>query len=175
MSDATSNDKFGLLRSFLRHRGFVGDAVERVADELRHRVRVHDLSKMMDDEFEGFARINAAARINKFGSPEYAEGMQRERPTIDLHFSRNSHHPEYPKLVHEKVEREYPGPEESVVKMTFLDVIEMVCDWWGARLGYDDPRSWSDSVELNLASKGKYLTREQLWLVREVATFLGGK
>lgn len=150
----TPEDQFGLLRSYGRHLMFVRLALKKVEQELERRAIVHDASKMLDDEYFGFSRINAAARINKFGSPEYAENMKRERPTIDLHFSRNSHHPE----------RHMQG---------FLDVIEMVCDWWGARAGYDDPRSWEESVELNLETKGDLLTKNQLWLAREVADFLG--
>lgn len=157
---ATPDDKFGLFRSFIRHRAFVSDALERVVEALRRRARVHDLSKLLDDEFEGFARINAAARIHKFGSPEYSEGMARERQTIDLHFKRNSHHPESPSL------------NEISAPMTFLDVIEMVCDWHGARAGYDDPRPWAETVELNFRAKSKHLSAEQIWLAREVATFL---
>jgi hypothetical protein len=149
----SETDKINLLRSFIRHREFVADALERVADALRHRARVHDLSKLADDEFEGFSRINAAARVHKFGSPEYAENMKQERPTIDLHFRRNTHHPEF-------------------TRMTFLDVIEMVCDWHGARAGYDDPRTWADTVKLNFEHKSKYLSPEQLWLAEQVAAFL---
>ena len=59
--------------------------------------------------------------------------------------------------------------------MTFLDVIEMVCDWWGARKGYGDSRTWLESVELNFNGKGHLLSREQLWLAHEVAVFLGAK
>lgn len=161
------SDAFGLLRSYSRHLMFVRLALTHVTQELERRAIVHDASKMLDDEFAGFTRINAAARINKFGSPEYAEGMKRERRTIDLHFSRNTHHAEY-----------YAEHPDALVNnrgaegMTFLDVIEMVCDWWGARKGYDDPRSWADTVELNFTQKGKYLSPEQLWLAREVAAFL---
>ena len=147
------DDAFGLLRSYSRHRDYVRLALTVVGQACERRALIHDATKMLDDEFAGFSRINAAARIHKFGSPEYSEGMQRERGTIDLHFSRNSHHPE-------------SGPQ------TFLDVIEMVCDWWGARKGYDDPRPWATSVELNLSAKGQFLTPEQLWLAREVAAFL---
>jgi hypothetical protein len=155
MTDAIEpSDAFGLVRSFTRHIGFVKLALRTVTNALERRAEVHDLSKMRDDEFAGFSRINAAARVNKFGSPEYAEGMRRERATIDLHFSRNTHHPEN-------------QPQN------FLDIIEMVCDWWGARKGYDDPRPWDASVQLNLAQKGKYLSPEQLWLANEVAAFLG--
>lgn len=147
------SDAFGFFRSYVRHVAFVRLALAKVGQEIEQRAIAHDASKLLDDEFAGFCRINAAARINKFGSPEYLESMERERTTIDLHFSRNSHHPEN-------------QPQ------TFLDVIEMVCDWWGARKGYDDPRSWADTVKLNFEKKGQYLTPEQLWLAKEVAAFL---
>jgi hypothetical protein len=153
-------DGFGLVRSFLRHTQFVRLALSRVQNALACRGIVHDLSKLLDDEFTGFSRINAHARVHKFGSPEYAAGMQQERETINRHFMRNSHHPEYalPELGHQP--------------MTFLDVIEMVCDWWGAARGYDDSRSWRETVALNLEHKGKYLSPEQRWLAEEVAAFL---
>lgn len=159
------DDAFGLLRSYSRHLMFVRLALLAVQQELERRGIVHDASKMLDDEFAGFSRINAAARIH---SPEYAEGMKRERGTIDLHFSRNSHHPEY----HHDDGAEFMGTHLAP-NMGFLDVIEMVCDWWGARQGYDDPRPWEESVKLNLEQKGKYLPPEQLWLARQVADFLG--
>jgi hypothetical protein len=171
----TPADAFGLLRSYSRHISFVRLGLAHVAQALERRGLEHDTSKMLDDEFAGFARINAAARINKFGSPEYSESMARERAVIDLHFSRNTHHPERPTLLHrdEPDDARYAaGMYEDA--MTFLDVIEMVCDWWGARRGYDDPRPWEESVKLNLAAKGKYLSPEQLWLARSVADFLAG-
>lgn len=159
-------DAFGLIRSFTRHVGFVKLAIHSVADALERRAMVHDLSKMKDDEFAGFSRINAAARINKFGSPEYSEGMRREKSTIDLHFSRNSHHAERSGLLMD-------ADPDTHVQMDFLDIIEMVCDWWGAGKGYDDPRAWEDSVKLNIENKGKYLNDSQIWLVNEVAAFIG--
>jgi hypothetical protein len=179
MSDFTPNDAFGLLRSYGRHRDYVRLALVRVIHALEERAIEHDASKMLDDEFAGFARINAIARVHKFGSEEYKASMQQERETIDLHFSRNSHHPERPKLLGERAERERGLPDDATYwsahtagRMTFLDVIEMVCDWWGARRGYDDSRmTWTESVEMNLTSKGKHLSPEQQWLVREVAEF----
>jgi hypothetical protein len=150
----TPPDAFGLLRSYSRHRDFVRLALTKVIHALERRAIEHDASKMSDDEFAGFARINAAARIDKFGSPGYKEAMEREQGIVNLHFSRNSHHPEYG----------YPR--------TFLDVVEMVCDWWGARKGYDDPRSWMETVQLNLDTKSAHLTPQQMWLASEVAAFL---
>lgn len=177
----TPDDAFGLLRSYSRHRDFVRLALLFIEQDLSRRGVVHDASKMADDEFAGFARINAVARIHKFGSLEYTESMKNERATINLHFSRNSHHPERPRLLGEQAETDRGLPDDATywaardgARMTFLDVIEMVCDWWGARKGYSDSRTWRDSVELNFKSKGAMLSAEQLWLAREVALFLEG-
>jgi hypothetical protein len=173
------DDAFGLLRSYSRHRDFVRLALHRVENALAERGIVHDASKMLDDEFAGFSRINAAARVHKFGSEEYKAGLQAERPTIDLHFKRNSHHPERANLIGEDAEEERGLPDDATYSaaragaaMNFLDVIEMVCDWWGASKGYDDPRPWSESVALNFKSKGKYLTPQQRWLAEQIAVFL---
>lgn len=179
--EINTQDAFGLLRSYLRHRAYLAEAMAFVSASLERRAIVHDLSKMLDDEFAGFSRINAAARVNKFGSPEYQAGMDAERPIIDLHFRRNSHHPERPRLVGEQAEKERSDlPDDCTywyarmaADMTFLDVIEMVCDWWAARKGYDDPRPWAESVRLNLEAKGEYLSAEQRWLAESVAAFFG--
>ena len=174
------DDAFGLLRSYSRHRDFVRLALLCVIHDIEKRSLTHDASKRLDDEFFGFARINAIARVNKFGTEEYKASMKQERATIDLHFSRNSHHPERPLLLGEAAEDRRGLPDDFTywaardgARMTFLDVIEMVCDWWGARKGYGDSRPWKESVELNFASKGKLLSPEQMWLAREVAAFLG--
>jgi len=113
MTDFTTYDAFGLLRSYSRHRVFVQLALLSIVHDIERRSLTHDASKMLDDEFAGSARMN------------------------------------------------------------FLDVIEMVCDWWGARKGYGDSRTWQESFELNFKSKGDILSAEQLWLAREVAAFLG--
>jgi hypothetical protein len=174
-------DALGLLRSYIAHRAYLAEAMGLVRSEIDRRATVHDLSKLKDDEFAGFSRINAAARVHKFGSPEYVEGMKRERAVIDLHFKRNSHHPERPKLLGEAAETARGLPDDFTywsardgAEMTFLDVVEMVCDWWAARKGYGDTRPWNESVELNFKAKAKYLNEHQLWLAREVAAFLGG-
>ncbi len=179
-SEFTPNDAFGLLRSYSRHRDYVRLALLAVVHSLERRSLEHDASKMLDDEFAGFARINAIARVSKFGTPEYKASMQQEKATINLHFSRNSHHPERPKLLGEAAETARGLPDDATywgahddARMTFLDVIEMVCDWWGARKGYDDSRmTWLESVQMNLASKEKHLSDQQKWLVAEVAEFL---
>lgn len=161
MSDFTPDDAFGFLRSFFSHRAYVADGLRIICEALDARVNVHDLSKLADDEFAGYCRINAGVREGAaFGSPEYKALMDRERPTIDAHFSRNRHHPEY------FVDHSH---------MTFIDVTEMVVDWWAARKGYGDPRPWGESFALNLKIKGKYLSQEQVWLAQGVAEVLGDR
>lgn len=176
----TPIDAIGLLRSYSRHRDYVRLALMLVQQAVERRAIEHDASKMMDDEFAGFARINAVARTQKFGTPEYEASIAAERSTVDLHFKRNSHHPERPTLLGDAAETDRGLPDDftywtarDAARMTFLDVIEMVCDWWGARLGYADSRmTWLESVDLNLQHKGKYLAEWHIALVRDVAQFL---
>jgi hypothetical protein len=172
-------DAFGLIRSFLSHRAYLAEATGFVGAELARRAVVHDLSKMKDDEFFGFSRINAAARIHKFGSPEYQAGIDAERAVVDLHYLRNSHHPERSKLAGQAAEEARGLPDDATyweahgaARMTFLDIIEMVCDWYAAWKGYGDTRSWADSSALNLEKKGEHLSAEQRWLAVEVIVFL---
>lgn len=142
------------IRSITRHRAYITQALAEVAHALTQRATVHDLSKFLDDEFAGFSRIGAARP--EFGTPEYAARMTQEQDTVWRHYSRNSHHPEH-------------GP------MSFLDVIEMVADWWAAGKGYENKMDWNEAVEENLREKGGYLLWWQLGLARDVAQFLGSK
>lgn len=180
MADFDSSDAFGLLRSFLAHRAYLAEAHGLVAADLQRRATVHDLSKLKDDEFAGFSRINAAARIHKFGSPEYQAGIDAERSVVDLHYLRNSHHPERPKLAGQAAEERRGLPDDctyweahTAASMTFLDVIEMACDWFAAWKGYGDQRPWKESAALNIEKKREHLNEAQLWLAEEVVAFLG--
>lgn len=59
-------------------------------------------------------------------------------------------------------------------QLTFLDIIEMVCDWWAAQKAYGNSLTWMESVEKNLESKSQYLSKEQRWLAEQVARHLEG-
>lgn len=169
-------DGIRLIASWARHRQFVEEGLLLVTSELERRAIVHDASKMLTDEFAGFSRINAHARIHKFGSPEYQRGMCLEAPTVTMHFRRNSHHPEFGSInAQERSNNDgmaYAAGVGTEFDMTFLDVIEMVCDWWGARKGYDDSRGWLESVRVNMAHKGEYLKPWQVELAQSVADYL---
>lgn len=142
------------IRSITRHRAYITQALTEIAHALTQRATVHDLSKFLDDEFAGFSRIGVDRP--KFGTPEYSARMMHEQDTVRRHYSRNSHHPEH-------------GP------MSFLDVIEMVADWWAAGKGYENDMAWLEAVEENLRSKGLYLGEWQHDLALDVARFLGSK
>lgn len=143
-----------LLRNYSRHRDYVRLALLHIIHSLEKRSLTHDSSKMLSDEFEGYTKASIDLKNTTYGTPEYKSAIEKSRPTIDLHFERNSHHPEHKDL-------------------SFLDVIEMVCDWYGAREGYaDSTKGWLEGVEDILKIKGKLLNEHQKWLVLEIAEFL---
>jgi len=171
MSD--NEAEIGFLRSFFAHRAYVAEGVRIVVNRLSERANTHDLSKLQDDEFKSYCRINAGVRSGlKFGTPEYTELIKREKEFVDLHFSRNRHHPERPRFaagIDTELDDYNYAVKLAAEAMTFIDIIEMVVDWWAARKGYGDTRPWAESVELNFKSKAKYLSPGQLWLAQSVA------
>lgn len=152
-------DGVHLLRSYEIHCRYVKRGLERIGTDLSERAERHDDSKMFADEFDGFTRINKAAREHPYLSPEYKAGLAAERSTIDLHYSRNSHHPEF-------------HGEKSATKMGFLDIIEMVCDWRGAFLGYGSKGTWEENMARQRERYRLWFTKEQWWLVEQVSAFI---
>lgn len=154
MTDLTEETK--TLATMTRHIALVRQALHRVADELIRRAEVHDLSKFNEDEFAGFVQINRVAREHPYGSEEYKASLNAVTPNpIQLHYSRNSHHPEH-----------YAGGTDD---MDLADIIEMVCDWYAASKTYGQT-SFADSVEISLDRfQMEYSTAN---MVRTIANFL---
>lgn len=152
-----SDDGIRALATIIRHRDMVRLNVKKLTDELSTRALAHDLSKLMVDEIDGFVKINKAARENAYGSPEYEASFRAAKEPggcIALHFSRNSHHPEF------------HGHERD---MGFLDLIEMVLDWKAA----------SDTYGQNTLRGGLAVHRrrfefepEQWWLIEQVVDWI---
>jgi hypothetical protein len=88
-------DGIQLLRTIAAHRDYVRRGMQLLTHAIERRALAHDLSKLSPDEFAGFSRINKAAREYPYGSDEYRAGLKAEKSTIDLHYSRNTHHPEW--------------------------------------------------------------------------------
>lgn len=170
-------DGVQLLRSYLLHCRYVQRGINHVARALNERADRHDDSKLLADEFSGFSRINKAAREHPYGSSEYRAGLKQEKPTIDLHYSRNSHHPEF---YGTDAKPEPPESETRVTigtgrfladRMTWLDLIEMVCDWRGAYLAYGSQGTWAENMQRQRDRYNGWFTAEQWWLIEQLATF----
>lgn len=156
MSNGTSQEmKF--LATMIRHRDNIQTALSRIVNEIEERGLRHDLSKFKEDEAEGFVRINKTARNCEYGSEEYENTMVKEKGEdgcITKHFSRNRHHVEF---------------HDSAHDMTFIDIIEMVCDWWAASKTYGTNTLQKKLPELK--EQGDF-SEPQLWLIDEVVEML---
>ena len=165
-----TEEKVQLLNTMCHHRIEVQAALQVLIHALERRSLVHDVSKFGADEFEGFARINRAARDFPYGSDEYRASLKAEKPTIALHYSRNSHHPEY---------HEHPDFGNAANEwMGLLDLIEMVCDWHAAWRVYEGQRapeiraSWADNMQKQRDRFGGKLTDAQWYVIDEVSRLL---
>ena len=167
-----SDDAIKTLVTLAHHRLKVQEALNVVTRDLETRSLVHDASKYQDDEFAGFTRINRTAREHPYGSAEYRASLKQEKPTISLHYARNSHHPEF------WGDDSCGGDAHS---MRLLDLIEMVCDWWAAWTVYDGQRpveqrsTWWENI---WKQKERFLdtgllSPAQWFVVQEVARLLG--
>ena len=154
MSDGLGlSDEMKALLTIQRHRESVASMLMMMGMELQNRARHHDLSKLQLDEFGGFVRISAAARIYPYGSPELKAVIGVEK-CVELHQRRNPHHPEH---------------HADVTAMGFLDIIEMVVDWWAASKVYGKT-PLEESLE-DLQERYSF-TDEQWWLVQQVVAWI---
>ena len=157
MDEVKDRPTIATLLTIIRHRAVIQDSLRGIAQQLERRGELHDLSKFSDAEFPGFVRINAAARNHEFGSPEYKAALASAGGTggaVDNHFKSNRHHPEF-------------FSDQS--EMTFIDIIEMVCDWHAAASTYGT-NTLRDSLPKQRERFN--LTLEQWWLVMQVAAWL---
>lgn len=148
------SDELKTLVTMLNHRSNVAARLRWLARQLEERADLHDLSKFKPDEFEGFVQINRVAREHPYGSPEYKASL-KDNQAVSLHYSRNSHHPEY-----------HP---DGVDGMNLLDFIEMVIDWKTASETYGQT-SFDDSLAIQV-DRFK-LAPEQVYLAGMIAALL---
>jgi hypothetical protein len=89
------------LPDTLTHIRRVNALILLACSNLMHRAQVHDDSKLVDPEKSGFDRLKALSLSGMaYGSEEYRACLRQEKPAIDHHYSKNSHHPEfYPRRV----------------------------------------------------------------------------
>lgn len=106
------------------HKFWVAFFMLRICARLTWRAVFHDLSKYSPAEARGFASAIGRLHGTTYGSDEYKELLKELEPTIQLHYKRNSHHPEH-----------YP---EGIDGMDMCDFVEMYCDWKAATRKHAD-------------------------------------
>lgn len=88
--------------------------LNRVAAELVNRGNIHDRSKLVSPEAEGFGEAPDLSSM-EYNSAEYNANLKKLNETLAHHYANNSHHPQHFK--------------NGVDDMNLLDIIEMMCDW----------------------------------------------
>lgn len=150
------NSQVRALAEILRHNGIVSHLLRQLARKLEERADLHDNSKFNWDELEGFIEFKALARVHPFGTEAYYQAQEKYKPAIDLHMSRNPHHPEY-----------YGG---DLNKMSLIDFMEMICDWTGATITYAR-LNFEEGLEVQ---KQEFdIQPHHLYLIRLIAKELG--
>jgi hypothetical protein len=151
-------DELKAVATIVRHREVLADCMEGLADELRARARRHDRTKFDLDQLSGFVKINAIARHHPYGSPEYKASL-RDVDAVRIHQTKETHHPEY--------------WEDHPYEMGFLDIIEMVFDWYAASRTYGQT-DFRDSLEIQ-RKRFQGFTEGQWWLIDQVAMLIMAK
>jgi hypothetical protein len=137
-----------------RHVTLLRRAMLGIRHQLEVRAEVHDLSKLGPEELPGFVRINATARNFAYGSAEYRASIRAEKPAVEHHQKSNSHHPEF---------------HADLAAMPWLDIVEMVCDWWAASQTYGTT-PWDEVLRVQ---KERWpWPPEQWWLIEQVSRSL---
>lgn len=113
-SDKTILGKLDTIKHIHRVRHFLTMMIE----ELDHRTRVHDLSKLETPEAEIFGEYGEGLSKTQYGSPEYEELLVKVRPALEHHYAKNRHHPQH-----------WPN---GIDDMTLIDLCEMLADWRSA-------------------------------------------
>jgi len=118
-SQANANDQTR------KHKARVAFYLHKMAKLLLDRADVHDDSKLEEPEAQGFAEHTHKLAGQTYQGQEYKDALAGElKPTLDHHYAKNRHHPEH-----------FP---EGIRDMTFVDLMEMLCDWKAASERHDD-------------------------------------
>ena len=113
-SDSVILGKLETLKHIHKVRAYLYQMIE----ELDNRARLHDQSKLDSPEKETFGEYTPELAKTEYGTPEYEALLEKVRPAIEHHYANNRHHSEH-----------WPN---GINDMTFIDLIEMLCDWKAA-------------------------------------------
>jgi len=94
-----------------KHINRVQELIGIMCDKLIERGYNHDGSKLLEPEKQGFDDMTHKLSSTTYDSDEYKQMLIDLKPTLDHHYSNNSHHPQY--------------YENGIDGMNLLDVFEM--------------------------------------------------
>ena len=151
------------LLKMLRHKALVTKNFEQLISKLKEREIMHDISKFQQDEFDGFSELDSAEVFKLYGTDEYKKKISKNEG-IKLHYSRNSHHPEF----YNNSDNTYTFL--NIDFMSFLDVLEMVIDWKSACETYST--NFEDSLKFSIERFKPNCRTEHM--IREIASDLYG-
>lgn len=113
-NDKTIIGKMETLKHIARVRHFLWILIQ----ELDNRARNHDQTKLESPEAEIFGEFTPELAKTEYGSLEYKALLEKVKPAIEHHYSKNRHHPEFWK--------------NGVNDMDLVDVMELLSDWKAA-------------------------------------------
>ncbi len=120
--------------------------LQQMIDDLQNRLLVHDRSKLLPPEMEGYAGLKNALAGLTYGTDEYRAAFEPFKAVIQHHYEANDHHPEH--------------FANGIDGMDLLQIIEMVTDWKAASTRNSE--SLTPSLE---ASFKRFNISEQLALI----------
>lgn len=105
-----------------------------LSSEIMKRGFEHDKSKLQDPEKPLYDEMTPLLKGITYGSPEYFDLLERLKPALNHHYSKNSHHPE--------------AHKEGFAGMTLIDLVECFVDWKAASERHDNG-SLEKSIKIN--------------------------
>lgn len=98
---SSGNDKYTTMSNYdsandtLEHIGRVRELLVEASQEIVRRADVHDASKLLPPEKDGFDEYTPKLKDCVYGSDEYRSFLEGLKPALDHHYAHNSHHPQY--------------------------------------------------------------------------------
>ena len=111
-------------KSTQAHRRIVAKLIFRFIWLLLKRALSHDRSKLSTEEKPGFDKYNSTLAETTYGSEQYKRNLAGLGETLETHYRRNRHHPEF--------------YHHGVKDMDLVDIVEMFCDWTAATKRHND-------------------------------------
>jgi hypothetical protein len=102
----------------LKHIQSVRSFLYLMIEELDNRARNHDQSKLESPEAEIFGEYGPELAKVEYGSEDYKKLLEKVKPAIENHYSKNRHHPEFHK--------------DGIDDFDLVDLMECICDWKAA-------------------------------------------